>query len=369
MTIKIGKIIKKLRMERNVTQDMLAGALSITPQAISRWESGSTYPDIEFLPIIADYFSVTIDELLGYKLSEREEILVNIKKECDRLGEVGTFDEQIVHARQALISYPFDFELKTFLAGALYCKWEDCQDSSMQNEIVALCESVLENCHDIDTKHCAVITLCSLYGDMGKTEKVYEIINANLTPMKYRRESVLAMGFGDWKTEFYKQDEIDKLTGALGLSIRNLAIDDALPNGSETWNKKIEMLEIANKLYRMVYGENLMFNHTRLSYNHWLISTYQIAQEKEEDALDSLEKMAYHVLQYDKSKLNDHGKHYSSILTDKLVYPYPSEDFHELSEHNDAYYMSERLQHPRYDRIRNNPRFTQIMQTLEETAN
>ncbi len=40
MTIKIGTIIKNLRAERGVTQEMLASALAITPQAISRWESG-----------------------------------------------------------------------------------------------------------------------------------------------------------------------------------------------------------------------------------------------------------------------------------------------------------------------------------------
>ena len=95
MTIRIGSIIKKLRMENGITQDMLATAIDITPQAISRWESGGGYPDIEYLPIIADFFSISIDELLGYKMVEREMRLADIKNEISRLTEVGTIKERI----------------------------------------------------------------------------------------------------------------------------------------------------------------------------------------------------------------------------------------------------------------------------------
>ena len=57
MNIKIGAIIKKLRQENNVTQDTLATAIGVTPQAISRWEAEGGYPDIELLPALADFFS------------------------------------------------------------------------------------------------------------------------------------------------------------------------------------------------------------------------------------------------------------------------------------------------------------------------
>ena len=50
MNLKIGTIIKRFRAERNITQDTLAAAIGVTPQAISRWESEGGYPDIEILP-------------------------------------------------------------------------------------------------------------------------------------------------------------------------------------------------------------------------------------------------------------------------------------------------------------------------------
>lgn len=47
MIIKIGAIIKKLRTENSITQETLATAIGVTPQAISRWEAQNGYPDIE----------------------------------------------------------------------------------------------------------------------------------------------------------------------------------------------------------------------------------------------------------------------------------------------------------------------------------
>ncbi|MDF2542289.1 MAG: methyltransferase protein [Herbinix sp.] len=55
--------IQRLRKERNVTQEVLAAALEISVQAVSKWETGSSLPDILQLPRIARFFGVTIDYL------------------------------------------------------------------------------------------------------------------------------------------------------------------------------------------------------------------------------------------------------------------------------------------------------------------
>lgn len=63
--MEIGNIIKKYRTLRNITQEAMAEALSITPQAVSRWETGLSYPDIAIIPEISRYLKVSADELLG----------------------------------------------------------------------------------------------------------------------------------------------------------------------------------------------------------------------------------------------------------------------------------------------------------------
>ena len=70
--LKIGKKIRLLRKKNDVTQDKLAQALGVTPQAVSRWESEICYPDIETLPQIADFFGASMDELLCYDSIQKE---------------------------------------------------------------------------------------------------------------------------------------------------------------------------------------------------------------------------------------------------------------------------------------------------------
>lgn len=65
MNESIGTIIMRLRKEHGMTQEQLANALGITFQAVSKWENGISSPDISTLPLLADLFEVSIDQLLG----------------------------------------------------------------------------------------------------------------------------------------------------------------------------------------------------------------------------------------------------------------------------------------------------------------
>ena len=57
--------LQELRKQKGLTQEELASILSVSRTAISKWESGRGYPNIDSLKAIAKYFSVTIDQLLS----------------------------------------------------------------------------------------------------------------------------------------------------------------------------------------------------------------------------------------------------------------------------------------------------------------
>ena len=75
MQLNVGMKIRELRPRDGRTQEMLADALGITSQAVSRWESGGSYPDMEMIPSIANYFGITIDELFGSQNDREQKIL------------------------------------------------------------------------------------------------------------------------------------------------------------------------------------------------------------------------------------------------------------------------------------------------------
>ena len=65
----IGNKIRSLRTNKGITQEQLAEILHVSGQAVSKWENETSNPDITMLPVLADLFGITIDELLDYKLN------------------------------------------------------------------------------------------------------------------------------------------------------------------------------------------------------------------------------------------------------------------------------------------------------------
>ena len=77
--IKIGSFLKTLRKEKNLTQEQLAEQLGVSNRTISRWETGNNMPDISLLTEIAEFYDVSIPELInGERKSEemQEEVKV-----------------------------------------------------------------------------------------------------------------------------------------------------------------------------------------------------------------------------------------------------------------------------------------------------
>ena len=73
MTIYFGENLKRLRKEKELTQETLAEIFGVSFQTISKWERGETYPDITMLPVISSYFNVSVDSLLGVDKAQKEQ--------------------------------------------------------------------------------------------------------------------------------------------------------------------------------------------------------------------------------------------------------------------------------------------------------
>ena len=101
MLICLGENIRTLRTARGLTQEQFGYELGVSGQAVSRWENGITYPDITMLPMIADFFDVSLDELMGrghaLDPQEREAFFKNIRELWDRsaFGEIAEAYDKI----------------------------------------------------------------------------------------------------------------------------------------------------------------------------------------------------------------------------------------------------------------------------------
>ena len=85
--MEMGKEIRRLRLDRGLTQEALAAAFNVSAQTVSKWECGNCIPDVQLLPEIAVYFGVTIDQLFAMTPAQQMERIEN------RIYARGLFDE------------------------------------------------------------------------------------------------------------------------------------------------------------------------------------------------------------------------------------------------------------------------------------
>ena len=78
-----GQIIKKLRRDADMTQERLAEVLSVSAQAVSRWETDTGMPDVSLLPPLANLFGVTTDYLLGVDITKKGENIAAIREKAN----------------------------------------------------------------------------------------------------------------------------------------------------------------------------------------------------------------------------------------------------------------------------------------------
>lgn len=121
--LKLGENLKKFRLQRELTQEQLADVLGVSAQAVSRWENGTTYPDITLLPTIVSYFEITLDELMGMENWRSEEQLKELLGQLEENGSKGLIYENILLLRDAVKTYPTNYELQFRLVNQLaFCE-------------------------------------------------------------------------------------------------------------------------------------------------------------------------------------------------------------------------------------------------------
>ena len=215
MLICLGENIRRLRIANGITQEQFGYELGVSAQAVSRWENGATYPDITMLPMIADFFDVTLDELMGrgreLETNEREAFIKSMY-EMRRRGEGGGVLEAY---NKILQKHPNDAYLLHGKAWVLYEQFKKNQDTSIAKEIISLCNKL--NCSNKPDMQCgANALLVRVYARTGRVEEARKLANA-LPSFEVGRELlILECLEGAEKKEHY-QYLIERFEGKIAL--------------------------------------------------------------------------------------------------------------------------------------------------------
>lgn len=184
--LQIGEIIRALRKNKGVTQEQLAEILDVSTPAISKWESGQTNPDISMLPVIARYFQVTIDFLLGFSSELSADavkaICDDVIQKFNHLPFEDAQKEWLEHLRQHPTQYSFRYELATIGIMQL-SKARSAEDMmGFVNRLITVFQQCTSS-DDLKIKQGSYFQMANLYIVLQDFEKAQEVLNRIPTQM------------------------------------------------------------------------------------------------------------------------------------------------------------------------------------------
>ena len=177
--------LKKYRIAKDLTQEEVAEFLGITAQSVSKWERGESYPDITFLPALANIFETSVDLLIGMDAIRAEETRYNIHKTAVEYQKNGEYDKAEKTYREALLIYPNMPGMILGLAGTLALKGDTA-------EAIELIERGLPLSANEKQKATLRAALCFLYLKVGREDKAVRLAS-ELPHTRESREVILPL--------------------------------------------------------------------------------------------------------------------------------------------------------------------------------
>lgn len=272
MEIKIGENIKRLRKEKGVTQEKLAEVFNISSVAVSKWEIGETYPDISLLFSIANYFKVSIDELMGYNENLIEKDILCILNEYDNMDPKLKWNGNCKLIVDAKKKYSYDYRIVHRYMFEKALGFADNNLEVLKNncvELLSCCNMVLDNATTENYRVDALTLKAKILYATNKESEALDIINS--FPSLYhtvnqRKEQLYNKG----SNEYYLtvNDNIIELMHLLGDKLAksiiyntNLSMDDKINEIKLMIDsfKKVNNIKYFNELYK-VFNRRIL-NH------------------------------------------------------------------------------------------------------------
>ncbi len=344
MNLNIGNKIHELRKVKGVTQETLANALGITGQAVSRWEAGGSYPDIEIIPAIANYFSISIDELFGYESGRDMKIDAIIEKvnsyHIKSRGDDKWVDECLAIIREGLIEFPQNERLLITLAetlseagwrrhnewvyyddeGFMHHNYEVHKKNEYWSESIKISEQLVGTAGDNTIVTRAIYLLVILYRNLGENEKA--IMYAERMPkIEHCREMMLSLAADGKQEASYIGDLLLKMASHFSKQIVYGLLNNVHHFESDM---PIEKIKGAISLFDLLCDDR---NYGK--YNGDLIQLYLYLSRLQwecnyhDEAFDSLNKALEHARALE--NLLDGKEHYFTAPLVKFVKNVPDE--------------------------------------------
>lgn len=181
MNLKIGEVIINYRRKKGLTQEQLAKAVGVSTPAVSKWESGNTYPDIMLLAPIARVLGITTDKLLAYQEELSGDEILQYEKQMEELFDTKGFDAGHIQCEKLIHEYPNSNDLKYHFA-LLYQREialselvDEKQKATAINRAAEIYEQILAS-KDPKLTSAATVNLANLYMTTDRCDRAEQLL-------------------------------------------------------------------------------------------------------------------------------------------------------------------------------------------------
>lgn len=297
MKLKIAENIRKLRHDLNLSQEQLAERLGVRFQAVSKWERGETYPDIELLPSIASFFNISVDELLGTNEIE-ENIAVEKIVETLRMYDFRkNYVKMIEIAEEGLTQFPNNHLLMAWIV----------YGSSKINpkRSIELGEYVISNCKKQHILNWVNAELCYAYFYNGEKEKAISMARSLPLKAQSRNDVLRYLLEGSEQAKYILSSIIAKQVNDFRCSIQKL-----LPH--YTYQEQLILMEKCIGLIDVLFESDDDLNSMKQKADVYMQMAKLNVQNSENDkAIECLQKAIECAEKHDKYP---YGTRSTSIL-------------------------------------------------------
>ena len=341
MQVKLGEKIRELRRRDGRKQEDLAAAVGVSNQAVSRWESEGSYPDVEIIPAIANYFHVTIDELFGYS-GDREERIREIIAKTEEMARKGEFAGTVTLLRDAAAEFPSEGRiLVQYVLALVYCGWQKHgirarweqgsefagfdHEYNSSNEYFREAARVFEKAIGMELepsdRDTILLMMVMIYGEMGEFEKAKELCEKQNSIIVCRELLLPETAQGEDAARYRGEAILALLMQLKNVFITSVAARASLSLSSEG----VRLLTGLARLYETVFSDG------KFGYGHLWVSELYLHAAIYESHCGSADQ----AFEYFEKGFEHHKKYLSIRCTGEYVYTapivagvtFPSENF------------------------------------------
>ncbi|MGM9967358.1 helix-turn-helix domain-containing protein [Rummeliibacillus sp. TYF005] len=286
--LQFANTIASLRKTNGLTQDEVANFVGVSKAAVSKWETGLSYPDILLLPKLATYFNLTIDELLGYKPQMTKENIQKLYVELSQDFATKSFDEVYSHIKNIIDEYYSCFPLLLQMA-VLLLNYQpiagELKDEVMQ-KIITLCQRVEEYAENprLSFQARSIEASCQLM--IQNPERVLDLLGNGVEPY-IGNEIIVANAYQQLQQADKAKETLQVSMYQYILGIVSIASNYLMMNSTQL-GKFDEMVERTEKVIEAFDLGHLHFNSTLIFY----LTSAQgyMMQNREEKAIVMIKK-------------------------------------------------------------------------------